>query len=154
VALKWQTRRHIEAEIVNYHDTLHQVNQLRDEIINGTQRDEAGPVTGGDIHTSKVERRATVLADHRLLIEMLRITDAIKRVYQKAKTDGHKILYVKYGLLIDWTPPQDLVDAMGDENRSDMTVDRMAEILHMDSSTIRRHRTGIIYGIAEQLGWW
>jgi RinA family phage transcriptional activator len=152
VALKWQTRRHIEAEIVNYYDTLEQLGQLRDEIIHGTKREESGPVSGGDINTSTVERRATLLADHRLMIEMARITDAIKRVYGKAKTDGRRVVYVKYGLSIDWTPPQDLVEAVAADN--DMTVERMSEILSMDKSTFCRYRTGFIYGVAEQLGWW
>lgn len=152
--LKRATYRHIEAEIYAYRDTLRAMNELRQDIIHKGREEDSVAVGGGGYIQSSVERRATTLADSILLGEMSRITTAIRETFDKAKEEGRRIVYVKYGLAIDWQPPFELSEKMKWKNRFDMSVDDMSIMLPVDESTFHRHRTGFVYGVAERLGWW
>ncbi|GAV21594.1 hypothetical protein [Carboxydothermus pertinax] len=153
--LKRATFRHIEAEIYAYNDTIKAIEELRADIILAGRQGELGAAVGGGGYiTSKVERRATKLADSLLLREMERITKAIAEVYAKSKEEVRRVVWVKYGLAIDWQPPQELAQKLQNRNRFDLTARDMAEILAVDESTFHRYRTGFVYGIAEKLGWY
>ena len=154
--LKRATYRHIEAEIHSYCDTVKAIEELRRDIILASGRQEAyGAVVGGRYAgTSIVERRATKLADSVLLREMERITKAIADTYARAKEEGRRVIWVKYGLAIGWEPPAELVARMEGWNRFDMSPDDMAEVLNVDRATFYRYRSGFVYGVAERLGWW
>ncbi len=154
--LKRATYRHIEAEIYAYQDTLKAIEELRTDIILAGGRQEAyGAVVGGRFAgTSIVERRATKLADSVLLREMERITRAIEDTYARAKEEGRRVIWVKYGLALNWQPPAELAARMEGRNRFDMSVREMAEILAVDESTFHRYRSGFVYGVAERLGWY
>ena len=155
--LKRATYRHIEAEIYAYHDTLQAIEELRRDIILAGGRQEAyGAVVGGRYaDTSIVERRTTKLADSVLLREMERITQAIRDVYARAKEEGRRVVWVKYGLALNgWQPPAELRERMKGRNRFDMSPDDMAEVLNVDRATFYRYRSGFVYGVAERLGWW
>ena len=153
--LKRATYRHIEAEIYAYYDTLKAIEELRTDIILAGRQEAYGTVVGGRFAgTSIVERRATKLADSLLLREMERITKAIEDTYARAKEEGRRVIWVKYGLAIGWEPPAELAVLMEGRNRFDMRARDMAGILAMDESTFHRYRTGFVYGIAERLGWY
>lgn len=152
--LKRATYRHIEAEIYAYWDTLKAIEELRRMIILAGREEESVKVSGGGYTTSIVERRATKLADSILLREMERITRAIADTYARTKEEARRVIWVKYGLAIDWEPPAEIRARMERRNRFDMRVRDMAQILAMDESTFHRYRTGFVYGIAERLGWW
>jgi len=154
--LKRATYRHIEAEIYAYYDTLKAIEELRRDIILASGRQEAyGTVVGGRYAgTSTVERRATKLADSLLLQEMERITKAIRDTYARAKEEGRRVIWVKYGLAIGWEPPAELAVRMEGRNRFDMSPDDMAEVLAVDRATFHRYRSGFVYGVAERLGWY
>ena len=154
--LKRATYRHIEAEIYAYQDTLKAIEELRQDIILAGGRQEAyvAVVGGRYTGTSIVEKRATKLADSLLLREMERITKAIEDTYARAKEEGRRVIWVKYGLAIGWEPPAELAARMEGRNRFDMSVREMAEILAVDESTFYRYRTGFVYGVAERLGWY
>ena len=154
--LKRAAYRHIEAEIYAYHDTLKAIEELRRDIILAGQGEiNYSAVVGGRYAgTSIVERRATKLADSVLLREMERITKAIEDTYARAKEEGRRVIWVKYGLAIGWEPPAELAARMEGRNRFDMSVWEMAEILAVDESTFHRYRTGFVYGVAERLGWY
>ena len=154
--LKRATYRHIEAEIHAYNDTLKAIEELRADIILASGRQEAyGVVVGGRYAgTSIVERRATKLADSVLLREMERITKAIQDTFSRAKEEGRRVIWVKYGLAIGWEPPAGLEAQMKGRNRLDMSPDDMAEVLNVDRATFYRYRSGFVYGIAERLGWY
>ena len=157
VKLKRATYRHIEAEIYAYHDTLQAIEELRRDIILASGRQEAYVPVLGDryVGTSIVERRATKLADSLLLREMERIAQAIRDVYARAKEEGRRVVWVKYGLALDgWQPPSNLAARMEGRNRFDMSPDDMAEVLNVDRATFHRYRSGFVYGVAERLGWW
>ena len=154
--LKRAAYRHIEAEIYAYHDTLKAIEELRQDIILASGRQEAygSVVDHRYAGTSIVERRATKLADSVLIREMERITKAIQDTFSRAKEEGRRVVWVKYGLAIGWEPPAELVARMEGRNRFDMSVREMAEILAVDESTFHRYRTGFVYGVAERLGWY
>ena len=155
--LKRATYRHIEAEIYSYFDTLKAMEELRQDIILAGGRQEAYSAVAGDRYAgiSIVERRATKLADSVLLREMERIIKAVQDTYARAKDEGRRVIWVKYGLALEgWQPPADLVSQMQGRNRFDMTARDMARILNVDESTFHRYRTGFVYGIAEKLGWY
>ena len=154
--LKRATYRHIEAEVFSYYDTLKAIQELRQEIILSNHHGELSAVVGGKFAgTSIVERRATKLADSVLLREMERITRAIEDVYARAKEEGRRVVWVKYGLALEgWEPPAELAARMEGQNRFDMSPDHMAEVLAVDRATFHRYRSGFVYGIAERLGWY
>lgn len=152
--LKRATFRHIEAEIYAYYDTLRQIEELRREIILSGESPIAVAVGQDLFPESKVERRATRLADSILLREMERITKAIADAYERAKEEVRQVVWVRYGLAINWEPPAKIKMQMEGRNRFDMRARDMAEILAMDESTFHRYRTGFVYGIAERLGWY
>lgn len=152
--LKRAAYRHIEAEIYAYYDTLQAIRDLRANIILAGRQEELGVAVGEGYVTSKVERRATKLADSVLIREMERITKAIQDTFSRAKEEGRRVIWVKYGLAIGWEPPAELVARMEGRNRFDMSVREMAEILAVDESTFHRYRTGFVYGVAEKLGWY
>jgi len=154
VKLKRAAYRHIEAEIYAYEDTLATMKQLRLEIMYESRHEEKIKVSGGGPAGSIVERRATRLADSVLLREMERITGAIREVYARAKDEGRRVVWVKYGLAIDWQPPAEIRARMRNVNRCDLNTQDMAQILAVDESTFHRYRTGFIYGVAERLGWY
>ena len=154
--LKRATYRHIEAEIYAYHDTMQAIEELRTDIILAGRQEAYGTVVGGRFAgTSIVERRATKLADSVLLREMKRITKAIEDTYARAKEEGRRVVWVKYGLALEgWEPPAELAARMEGRNRFDMSPDDMAEVLNVDRATFHRYRSGFVYGVAERLGWY
>lgn len=155
--LRRATYRHVEAEIYDYYKTLQAMEEFRQDIILASGRQEAyGAVVGGRYAgTSIVERRATKLADSVLLREMERITKAIEDTYARAKEEGRRVVWVKYGLALDgWQPPAELAVRMEGRNRFDMSPDDMAEVLNVDRATFHRYRSGFVYGVAERLGWY
>lgn len=153
--LKRATYRHIEAEIYAYYDTLKAIEDLRADIILAGRNEVLGAVVGDRYPgASIVERRATKLADSVLLREMERITKAISDTYAHTKEEARRVIWVKYGLAINWDPPPELVAQMEGRNRFDMSPDEMAEILAVDRATFHRYRSGFVYGIAERLGWY
>ena len=154
--LKRATYRHIEAEIYAYYDTLKAIEELRAAILFASGRQEAYVPVLGDryVGTSIVERRATKLADSILLREMERITTAIADIYARTKDEARRVIWVKYGLAIDWEPPAELAARMERKNRFDMSPDEMADVLNIDRATFHRYRSGFVYGVAERLGWY
>jgi RinA family phage transcriptional activator len=154
--LKRVTYRHIEEEIYLFHETIQAIKDMRRDIILASGRQEAYiEATGGRYEgTSTVERRATKLADSVLLREMERITKAIADTYARAKEECRRVVWVKYGLAIDWEPPTELATRMEGRNRFDMSPDDMAEVLNVDRATFHRYRSGFVYGVAERLGWY
>ena len=153
--LKRATYRHIEAEIYAYWDTLKAIEELRTDIIHAGREEILGAVVGERYTgTSVVERRATKLADSLLLREMQRITKAIEDTYTQAKEECRQVVWVKYGLAINWQPPAEIRALVEGRNRFDMSPDNMAEVLNVDRATFHRYRSGFVYGVAERLGWY
>jgi RinA family phage transcriptional activator len=157
VKLKRAAYRHVEAEIYAYQDTLKAIEELRQDIILAGRQENNYSAVVGDRYagTSVVERRATKLADSLLLREMERITKAIEDTYARAKEEGRRVVWVKYGLALEgWEPPAELAARMEGRNRFDISHDEMADILAVDRATFYRYRQGFVYGVAQMLGWY
>ena len=155
--LKRAAYRHVEAEIHAYYDTLKAIEELRTNIILAGRQENNYSAVVGDRYagTSVVERRATKLADSLLLREMERITKAIEDTYARAKEEGRRVVWVKYGLALEgWEPPAELAARMEGRNRFDISHDEMADILAVDRATFYRYRQGFVYGVAQMLGWY
>jgi len=135
--LKRATFRHIEAEIYSYEETKEYIKKLRDAIIEGsTQNNEyIGVAARSGYKTSSVEIKGTLLADHILLNEMTRITDAIQKVYKHLPESKQKLMELKY-----WS-------------NEDYTIEQLAEKLNISESTVKRWRQEIVYRVAMMLGW-
>ncbi|MGB9903060.1 MAG: hypothetical protein ACPLQO_00140 [Desulfotomaculales bacterium] len=152
--LKRAAFRHIEAEIYSYWDTLAAIKEFRQMILLAGREEELARVSGDGYAGSAVERRATRLADSILLREMERITKAIEDTYTVTREEARRVIWVKYGLALNWQPPQELAQKLQGKSRFDLTAKDMAEILAVDESTFHRYRTGFVYGVAERLGWY
>ena len=152
--LKRATIRHIEAEIYAYWDTIRHMEDLRRDILlagGGASVVQAGRATAA---TSTVERRATYLADSALLREMERITTAIRRAYEGLREEARRVLWVKYGLAIEWRPPAELAAMLTGRNRFDVSAHEMASMAGVDESTFYRYRSAFVCAIAQHLGWY
>ena len=150
--IKRTTIRHIEAEIYSYYRTLTHLEMLRQDIVlAATSASIVTPHRSSCDRT--VERRAMSLADSILLREMERITSSIQSAYRRAREEMRRVIWVKYGLAIDWQPPADLIAMLGSRNRSDIPAWEMAQIAGVDESTFYRYRYAFVSAIAEELGW-
>jgi len=154
VRLKRATVRHIEAEIYSYWQTLRHIDALRQDIILANSGGSVVTVGRSTPSTSTVERRATRLADSLLLREMERITKAIRTAYERTKDEIRCVIWVKYGLAINWPPPGELVAILRGRNRFDMSAREMANMVGVDESTFYRYRSAFVSAIAEELGWY
>lgn len=154
--LKRAAYRHIEAEIYCYNDTLKAIDELKRNIYYAGRNLRYSDLirTPGYKGTSVVERKATWLADSILLREMERITDAIRETYAKTKNETRQVIWLKYGLTLDWEPPAGLKQLVDMQDRNGMSVSQMSSILSIDDSTFHRYRTGYVLSVAKKLGWW
>ncbi len=151
--LKRATYRHVETLIYDYEETLGYIRGKEKDIIYGGGRDMGMPILKGYTGTSPVER-STIRLDSLQLDAMRRFTGAVEDAYGATRDVVRRTLWVKYDLAIDWEPPEELVKRMGGRNRRGMAVVAMAGVLGIDASTFHRHRTGFVYAVARNLGWW
>jgi RinA family phage transcriptional activator len=130
--LKKSVFRYIEAEIYDYHETLKEIDLLREEILEGSSHAEA---SGGrsthksDPTSAKVSR---LLMDRRLQ-RLEEIATAIGRVYDNLPREKQRLVELKY-----W-----------DGRYSNAGV---AHELHIGEMTFYRWRRQIIQAIARELG--
>jgi RinA family phage transcriptional activator len=135
--LKKATFKHIESELYSYHDTLKEINNLRQDIMFCSENDDEN-IGGGknNIISSPTERIATRLATHKRLIQLEEVTNAIYKVFQGLPEDYQKLVRLKY-----WTRPQTL------------TWEGIADRLHIGRRTAFRMRDEVVYAVGEVLGW-
>lgn len=127
--------RHIESELFSYENTKKEIERLRNDIIHAspvTDNPEARSNAVGD----PTGRVATLLLTHRRLEQLEKIVEAIERVYRALPRDKQRLIELKY-----WTSPQTL------------TWEGIAQKVHISRRQALRWRDGILYAIAEQLGW-
>lgn len=122
--------RYIEAELFDYHDTLEEINQLREDIMEGSGERAIGKSTRKSDPTAT---RATRLLIDRRLQRLEEVTTAIGRVYDNVPREKQKLIKLKY-----W-----------DKRYTNTGV---AEDLHIGEMTFYRWRRQIIQAIARELG--
>lgn len=128
--MKKSVFRYIEAELFDYHDTLEEITQLREDIMEGRAERAIGKSTRKSDPTAT---RATRLLMDRRLQRLEEVTTAIGRVYDNVPREKQKLIKLKY-----W-----------DRRYTNTGV---AEDLHIGEMTFYRWRRQIIQAIARELG--
>ncbi|MEY8732097.1 transcriptional regulator [Peribacillus frigoritolerans] len=135
--LKKPTFKHIESELYSYHETLKEIQFLRNNIMFTKENDDEN-VGGGrrSYISSPTEQIGTRLATHKRLNKLEEIANAIEKVYTGLPEDYRKLIELKF-----WSKPQIY------------TMDGVAGKLHVSKRQAMRWRDEIIQITAEVLGW-
>jgi RinA family phage transcriptional activator len=134
--LRKTTFKKCEAEWYDYHKTLHEINLLREEIMNPFQEQDEN-IGGGRSTTisSPTERIATRLVTNKQLNYLTEVADAIERVYNALPDDYKKLVRLRY-----WSNKNLMWDGIEDQ-------------LHISKRQAMRWRDEIIQATVEVLGW-
>lgn len=137
IKLKKATFKHIESELYGYHDTLREIERLKNDIIHATGSDDENVGGGRSSEIGRpTERIATRLTTHKRLNQLEEIANAIQKVFTSLEDNQQRLVKIKY-----WTRPQTL------------TWDGIADHLHVNRATAMRWRDTVVNTIAEILGW-
>ncbi|WP_313798816.1 transcriptional regulator [Cytobacillus sp.] len=137
IKLKKATFKHIESELYSYHDTLREIQFLRNNIMFTKENDDEN--TGGgrsSLPSSPTEQIGTRLATHKRLNKLEEIAQAVEKVFTGLPDDYQKLVKLKY-----WTRPQM------------KTWEGIAEEIPVSRRTAFNMRDEIVNAIAEVLGW-
>ncbi|MFJ8247105.1 transcriptional regulator [Peribacillus asahii] len=135
--LKKATFKYIESELYSYHDTLKEIQFLRNNIMFTKENDDEN-VGGGrsSLLSSPTEQIGVRLATHKKLNNLEEIAEAIEKVYNVVNDDYKKLIRLKY-----WTKPQT------------KTWEGIAAELHISRRQAFNWRDQIVQAVAEVLGW-
>lgn len=143
IAIRKGVIRHIETELLDYHETVKLIKKRRDELTSNIEpedlplRDYSKPIAEPLRYNSSTERIAIRLASDKKLQEMERVAKAVEAVYNACDADRKKLIRIKY-----WAKPQKL------------TWDGIASEMHISRATAFRWRDEIIVALSERLGWY
>jgi len=130
--LKKSVFRYIEAELYDYHETLKEIDLIREQILEESSHAE---VSGGKStrKSDPTANKVTRLLTHRRLKRLEEVMTAIGRVYDSLPREKQRLIELKY-----W-----------DGRYSNSGV---AQQLHIGEMTFYRWRRQIIQAIARELG--
>ncbi|MFJ5750096.1 transcriptional regulator [Peribacillus frigoritolerans] len=136
-ALKKPTFKHIESELYSYHDTLKEIQFLRNNIMYTKENDDEN-IGGGrsSFPSSLTEKIGTRLVNHKRLNQLEEITNVIEKVYTGLPETHQQLIKLKY-----WTRPQT------------KAWEGIALELHVSRRQAFKWRDEIINIIGEVLGW-
>ncbi|WEG14141.1 transcriptional regulator [Pullulanibacillus sp. KACC 23026] len=135
--LRKATFKHIESELYNYHETLSEIERLKNDIIHGSDSSDENVGGGRSSEPGRpTERIATRLTTHKRLNQLEEIANAIQKVFTNLTDQQQKMVKLKY-----WTRPQT------------KTWDGIAEEIPVNRATAIRWRDTMVNTIAEILGW-
>lgn len=135
--IKRKTFLYLEHELMHYHDTLHEIERTRRDILFGGKSTDDENIGGGrsnmpgDVTGSK----AISLITNSRLEHMERITSVIDKVFERLQPEKRKLVQLMY-----WDRPRML------------TWDGAAIKLHIHKRTAFRWRNEILHAIASHGG--
>lgn len=132
--MKKELRAYIEAELRDYHQTMQELCELRDDTLNESPAPPDGMPRGTET-SDPTFNRTIKLINCRRINYMYRVTYGIGRVLQALPPEKTKLVQLKY-----WTKPQELTDV------------GIAIKLQCGQNTYYRWRNEICRSIAKELG--
>jgi len=137
IKLKKPTFQHIESELYSYHDTLKEIQFLRNNIMFTKENDDEN-VGGGrsSLPSDPTGSIGTRIATHKKLNNLEEITNAIEKVYTGLPEIHQKLVRLKY-----WTRPQT------------KTWEGIALELNVSRRQAFRWRDEVVKAVGEVLGW-
>jgi RinA family phage transcriptional activator len=141
VTIKKITFKHAESEWYNYHNTLKEIANLREEIMNPFKenREDVNIVKGANSVKQPgdpTQRIATRLSTNRQLRYLEEIAKSIEDVYNALPNEYKKLVQLRY-----W------------RKGTKLTWDQIADELHVSKRQAIRWRDDIIQATIEVLGW-
>ena len=127
-------RLYIEAELRGYHDTMIELEALRDDMINESPLPPDGMPRGTETSDPTFNKTMKLLTCKRLN-QMYRVTYAIGNVVWSLPPDKLKLVKLKY-----WTKPQEYTNT------------GISMQLHIDRATYFRWLNGILELIGKEMG--
>ncbi|WP_078595384.1 DUF722 domain-containing protein [Evansella clarkii] len=137
IQIKKVTFKNMESEWRSYHQTLNEINLLRQEIMNPYQEDQDENVGGGrsGFISNLTERIATRLSTNKQLKYLNEIAGSIEQVYNALPDNYKKLVRLRY-----W-------------GTKELTWDGIAAELHVSKRQAMRWRDEIIQATIEVMGW-
>ena len=136
VKIKRGVFQHVEAELYAYHDTLKEIERIREEIIHATPKPDLSGGSRGNLPSDQTGGTVTKLLMHKRLHTLSQIAEAIKEVYESLPPEKQRLMKLRY-----WTKPQLL------------TWEGIALEIGVSSRQAMRWRDQIVSAIALKLGW-
>lgn len=137
VRLSSATRKYVEAEWEHYHETLEEIDSLKESILHPYEPDVN--VSGGQNSvrtiTKETEDFAIRLTTHKQLNHLQEITGAIETVYHRLPEDKQRLVQYRY-----WS-------------KEDLTWDEVAKKCYISRRQALRWRDQIIIATISLLGW-
>ena len=134
--LKPATFRHIEAELYAYSNSKKEIKNIREQIMNSSDRASCFPGrNSARVPSRTTEMIATRLTTDKRLRNLEEIVDAIELTYEELPHTHKKIIELKY-----WS-----------YNRN--TWEAIADMCYIHRNTVRKYRDEIIALIAAKVGW-
>lgn len=130
--LRRGTFKYIEGELAAYHDTLKELEKLKNHIILSTPIPSEGR---SNLPGDPTGKAGTLILTHKTIVKIEEITDVIKEVYNRLPQKKQELIEIVY-----WKKPQLL------------TWDGIAMELHVGRATALRWRDEVIYAIAQMVG--
>ncbi|MDV2686621.1 transcriptional regulator [Alkalihalophilus lindianensis] len=136
--LKRATFKHIEAELICYHETKKEIKRLRESIIYDTElNDNVGMGKNSyRIPSRPTEQIATRLIATKIIRNLVEISDAIESIYSCLDENQKKLIKMRY-----WS------------GRNRVSWKMIDLELNLGEWTVYRYQQLIIEAIAERIGW-
>ncbi|WP_182200106.1 transcriptional regulator [Paraliobacillus salinarum] len=139
IKVKKTTFKHIEAEWYNYHATLKEIANLREEIMYPMQEHEDINIVKGSNSVRQpgdpTQRIATRLTTNKRIKYLQEMVEAVETVYNALPDEYKNLVRIKY-----WS-------------KSRLTWEGVALELNVSKRQAMRWRDGIIQATAEVIGW-
>ena len=136
VKLSMGAFKHVESELYRYHETKKTLETLKNNILYSSPKPDLYGGGKSNIPGDPTGRKATLISVHKKIESFESIVGAIEHVYERLPEEKQKLVRLKY-----WTQPQTL------------TWDGIAMELNVSRRTAINWRDGIVYAIADLLGW-